>query len=83
MDVAATTLVQRTVPAELQGRVFGSLYGGIGVAAALSYLLGGLLLDRTSPRVAFVAAGAAGLLATGATALALRRAVHRSYRDRR
>jgi MFS family permease len=78
MDVAATTLVQRTVPAELQGRVFGSLYGGIGVAAALSYLLGGLLLDRTSPRVAFVAAGAAGLLATGATALALRRAVQRS-----
>jgi MFS family permease len=76
MDVAATTLVQRTVPADLQGRVFGSLYGGIGVAAALAYLLGGLLLDRTSPRVAFVAAGAAGLLATGATALALRRAVH-------
>ena len=78
MDVAATTLVQRTVPAELQGRVFGSLYGGIGVAAALAYLLGGLLLDRTTPRVAFVAAGAAGLLATGATALALRRAAHRS-----
>jgi MFS family permease len=78
MDVAATTLVQRTVPADLQGRVFGSLYGGIGVAAALAYLLGGLLLDRTTPRVAFVAAGAAGLLATGATALALRRAVRRS-----
>jgi len=78
MDVAATTLVQRTVPADLQGRVFGSLYGGIGVAAALAYLLGGLLLDRTTPRVAFVAAGTAGLLATGATALALRRAVRRS-----
>ena len=77
-DVAATTLVQRTVPRDLQGRVFGSLYGGIGVAAALAYLLGGLLLDRTTPRVAFVAAGAAGLLATGATALALRRAAHRS-----
>ena len=73
MDVAATTLVQRVAPPALQGRVFGSLYGGIGVAAALSYLLGGLLLDRTTPRVAFVAAGAAGLLATGATALALRR----------
>jgi MFS family permease len=78
MDVAATTLVQRTVPPGLQGRVFGSLYGGIGVAAALAYLLGGLLLDRTTPRVAFVAAGAAGLLATGATALALGRAVQRS-----
>jgi MFS family permease len=73
-DVAATTLVQRVAPPGLQGRVFGTLYGGIGVAAALSYLLGGLLLDRTTPRVAFVAAGAAGLLATGVTALALRRA---------
>jgi MFS family permease len=74
LDVAATTLVQRIVPARLLGRVFGTLYGGIGVAAALAYLLGGLLLDRTTPRVAFVAAGSAGLLATAATALALRRA---------
>jgi MFS family permease len=74
LDVAATTLLQRTVPPRLLGRVFGTLHGGIGVAAALAYLLGGLLLDRTSPRVAFVAAGAAGLLATGAAALALRRA---------
>jgi MFS family permease len=74
MDVAATTLIQRIVPPQLLGRVFGSLYGGIGVAAALAYLLGGLLLDRTTPRVAFVAAGAAGLLATGSTALAVRRA---------
>jgi MFS family permease len=74
LDVAATTLVQRTVPSHLLGRVFGSLFGAIGVAAALAYLLGGLLLDRTTPRVAFVAAGTAGLLATGITALALRRA---------
>jgi MFS family permease len=74
MDVAATSLLQRTVPPPLLGRVFGSLYGGIGVAAACSYLLGGLVLDRTSPRVAFLTAGTAGLLATGATALALRRA---------
>jgi len=73
LDVAATTLLQRIVPARLLGRVFGSLYGGIGVAAAFAYLAGGLLLDRTGPRVAFVAAGAAGLLATGATAQALRR----------
>jgi MFS family permease len=73
LDVAATTLVQRTVPPRLLGRVFGTLYGGIGVAAAFAYLLGGLLLDRTNPRVAFVSAGAAGLLATGATALGLRR----------
>jgi MFS family permease len=81
LDVAATTLVQRTVPPHLLGRVFGSLYGGIGVAAALAYLLGGLLLDRTTPRVAFVAAGAAGLLATGVTAVALRRAANSTDRS--
>jgi MFS family permease len=71
LDVAATTMVQRIAPAALQGRVFGSLDGAVGVAAALAYLLGGLLLDRTTPRVAFLAAGTAGLLATAATALAL------------
>jgi MFS family permease len=73
MDVAATTLVQRNVAQHLLGRVFGTLYGGIGVAAAFAYLLGGLLLDRTTPRVAFIAAGSAGLVATTVTALALRR----------
>ncbi|WP_218020921.1 MFS transporter [Nocardia crassostreae] len=73
MDVAANTLIQRTVPAALLGRVFGSLYGAIGVAAALSYLGGGLLLDLTDPRTALVAAGAGGSIATLATALALRR----------
>jgi MFS family permease len=61
------------VPQDLLGRVFGTLYGGIGVAAAFAYLLGGLLLDRTTPRVAFVAAGSAGLVVTAVTALALRR----------
>jgi MFS family permease len=74
MDVAATTLIQRIVPAELLGRVFGTFYGAIGVAAATAYLGGGLLLDLTTPRVAFVAAGACGLAATLATAAALRRA---------
>lgn len=64
MDVASSTLIQRSVPAELLGRVFGSLYGAIGVAAALSYLGGGLLLDLTSPQVAFIVAGAGGLVAT-------------------
>ncbi|MGV9415450.1 MFS transporter [Nocardia sp. NPDC003693] len=81
MDVAANTLIQRAVPRELLGRVFGSLYGAIGIAAALSYLGGGLLLDRTDPRVAFIAAGAGGLLATVATAVTLRRVIARP-RDR-
>ncbi|MBC6468898.1 MFS transporter [Actinomadura alba] len=74
MDVAAGTLIQRTVPEDMLGRVFGSLYGAIGVAAALSYVCGGLLLDVTTPPVAFLVAGTGGLVATLATALSLRRA---------
>ena len=83
MDVGATTLLQRLVPPVMLGRVFGNLYGAIGVAAALSYLLGGLMLDLTSSRVTLVAAGAGGLLATLATAVALRRSFDRRSFDRR
>jgi MFS family permease len=74
MDVAATTIIQREVPAGLQGRVFGGFNGAVGIAAALAYLGGGLLLDLTTPRTAFIVAGACGLLATLATAVAMRRA---------
>ena len=74
LDVAANTLVQRVVPAGMLGRVFGTLYGAIGVAAGLSYLAGGVLLDLTGPRITFVVAGTGGLLVTLATAVALRRA---------
>ncbi len=73
MDVAVNTLLQRSVPGELLGRVFGSLYGAIGIAAALAYLLGGLLIDLTNPRVAFLVGGGGGLLATLAVAVAFHR----------
>ncbi len=72
MDLAVNTLVQRSVPRALVGRVFGSLYGAIGVGAALAYVLGGLLLDATNPRVTFIVAGAGGLLVTLATTVSLR-----------
>jgi MFS family permease len=74
MDIATNTLLQRRVPPAMLGRVFGNLYGAIGVAAGLSYALGGLLLDLSSARVTLVAAGAAGLLVTVATAVVLLRA---------
>ncbi|HEY2094879.1 MAG TPA: MFS transporter, partial [Pseudonocardia sp.] len=71
MDVGGTTLLQRTVPAAMQGRVFGAFNGAIGVAAGLSYAGGALLLDATSARATFLIAGG-GLIATVATAVALR-----------
>jgi MFS family permease len=73
MDVAVNTLLQRNVPRAFVWRVFGSLYGAIGVAAALAYVLGGLLLDATNPRVAFLVAGSGGLLATLIAAGSIRR----------
>jgi hypothetical protein len=75
MDVATNTLIQRRVPPAMLGRVFGNLYGAIGIAAGLSYVLGGLLLDLSSPRLTFIIAGTGGLLATLATALTLPRAM--------
>jgi len=77
MDVATNTLLQRMVPARMLGRVFGNLYGAVGVAAGLSYVGGGLLLDATSAPVTLVIAGVGGLVATVAVALTLPRALRR------
>ncbi len=73
MDVGINTLLQRTVPSALAGRVFGAVYGAVGVAAASSYLLGAGLLEVTGPRTTFVVAGSLGLLATAVMTPALRR----------
>lgn len=72
MDVATNTLLPRLVPAAMLGRVFGNLYGAIGVAAALSYVGGSVLLDLTSAPVTLVVAGGLGVLVTVATAVALK-----------
>ena len=71
MDVGVNTLLQRAVPAALTGRVFGTVYGAVGVAAACSYLLGAALLEWTDPRVTFIVAGTIGLLVTAVTVPAL------------
>ncbi|RZS43715.1 putative MFS family arabinose efflux permease [Herbihabitans rhizosphaerae] len=75
MDVASNTLLHRLVPTSMFGRVFGNLYGLIGIAAAVSYIAGGVLLDATSAPVTFVIAGAAGTLVTALTAVSLIRAL--------
>jgi MFS family permease len=75
VDANVQTFLQRRTPRAMLGRVMGNLWGGVGVAAALSYALGGPLLDATSPRVMFLLIGGGGLLATVLAApAALRRA---------
>lgn len=76
LDVAINTHLQRVVPAAMLGRVFGNLYGAIGLAAGISYVFGGLLLENTDARVTFIVAGAGGLVATAATAVGLARRAH-------
>ncbi len=73
MDVGHNTLIQRLVPADVLGRVFGNVYGAVGVAAGLSYIFGGVLLDAASPRVTLIVAGTGGLAAAGVAAAVLPR----------
>ncbi|MDQ3107718.1 MAG: MFS transporter, partial [Actinomycetota bacterium] len=72
LEANVRTLVQREAPRRLLGRVLANLYGGVSVAAAAGYAIGGPLLDATSPRTMFVAIGVAGLLATGVAILLVR-----------
>jgi MFS family permease len=61
-NVANNTLVQRHVPREMLGRVFGvvgsAAYAGQGIAA----LLGGFYLDATGPRTVFITGGIGALV---------------------
>lgn len=71
IEVGVNTLVQRLVPAGMQGRAFGNLYGAVGLAAGLSYVAGGILLEEIGPRALLVLAGTGGLAVSGAVWLAL------------
>ena len=61
IGVGVDTLVQREIPQRVRGRVFANLYGGVGVAAGASYLVGGALVDVVGPRWVLVGAGTGGL----------------------
>jgi hypothetical protein len=69
-DVGTTTLIQRSVPRELRGRAFANLYGGIGLAGSLSYVVGGQLLEHLSARTVLVLGGAGGIAVAAFVTLA-------------
>jgi MFS family permease len=71
VEVGVNTTVQREVPAGMQGRAFANLYGFIGLAAGLAYIVGGPLLDATGPRFVLIAGSIGGLIATAWMALRL------------
>ncbi len=71
VEVGVNTIVQRVVPPDMQGRAFANVYGFIGLAAGVSYVVGGPLLDATGPRLVLVLGGAGGLVATALMALRL------------
>jgi MFS family permease len=81
MDLANNTLIQRLVPAHLLGRVFGNVYGAVGLAAGLSYVLGGFLLTFTNPRFVLIVAGAGGLTVTLLIALMLPEAMRQAHTE--
>ena len=72
VDTGLPAEVARIVPAHLRGRAFAAIYGGVSLAAVLSYVVGGLVLDVASPPVVLVVAGGLGVLAAVATGAAVR-----------
>jgi MFS family permease len=77
-NISYDTLLQRSVPADLRGRVFGATYSAPYLALLITYSAGGELLRLTSPRVVFVFGG----IGTFVSALLLRALLsHRSVRQ--
>lgn len=72
LDTNLQTLLQRSVERPMLGRVFANVYGAVGIAAAVSVILGGVLLDATSPGTVLVVAGVLAIAASIVAALLLR-----------
>lgn len=72
LDVSARTLLQRVVPSDVRGRVFGVVEGMSSLALALGALLVGVLTELGGGRLAIAAVGAALVLAGAALVGSLR-----------
>lgn len=71
--VASETILHQRVPRRMIGRVSGLISTATALGLAISLGLGGLLVDATSPRVAFLLAGVGGLIVTAIAAPSLLR----------
>jgi MFS family permease len=63
-NVGGATMIQRTVPAAMRGRVFGLVSTAAFLGSGLAYAIGGVLVDLMSARMVFVAASAGVLAAS-------------------
>jgi MFS family permease len=73
VEVGLPAVVARSVPEHLRGRMFALVYGGVSLAAALSYVAGGAALGVMSPGAVLVVAGALGTLTCAVVGWALHR----------
>jgi MFS family permease len=80
-NIAADTLIQRAVPPELLGRVFGMVSTAAVGGTTLAYAAGGPLLDATSPRVVFLIGGIGTLVVSAWLWIALRRGLPEELTD--
>jgi MFS family permease len=71
--VAMDTLVQRSVPREMLGRVFGLVGTAAPAGHTLAFAAGGFLVDFTSPKIVFLIAGFGVLIVLIPVMLVLRR----------
>jgi MFS family permease len=55
-NVGGDTLIQRTVPSAMRGRVFGLTSTAAFLGGGVAYAIGGILVDHTTPRAVFVIA---------------------------
>ena len=58
-NVATDTILQKAVPDALLGRVFSVRFAGYSAAETLAFTAGGLLVDASGPRPAYVISGLA------------------------
>ncbi|MBS1846136.1 MAG: MFS transporter [Actinobacteria bacterium] len=66
--VAGETIIQQEVPRGMIGRVYGFTSSATSLGVGVAQAAGGLLVDATSPRAAFLIAAAGGVLITMAIA---------------